>query len=241
MGDGTHTFHPMDSKSIRKPNIQDALLLVQSLRHSLVDQNVSRGFSGPARAVSGVVALLAACGLAIWAPNGTPFQTHIHLAVWALVLLVASIINAGALLHFFFNDPQVNRDPRRLRPVMHAVPPLAVGAVLTLAFVLQRNPDPLFGIWMCMFGLVNFASRDTLPSIISYAGIFYIIAGTACLVAPGFQFTNPWPMGIAFFAGEVASGMILIVDRRRLKSVQAMIRQNSQANNSQANNSGGMA
>jgi len=233
------TVRLMDSKSLRPPNIQDALLLVQSLRHGLVDRNVSRGFSGPARAISGVIALMTACGLAIWAPAGTPFQTHIHLFAWALVLLIASIINAGALLHFFLNDPQVNRDPRRLRPVLHAVPPLAVGAVLTLAFVLQRNPDPLFGIWMCMFGLVNFASRDTLPSIISYAGIFYILAGSACLVAPGFQFTNPWPMGIAFFAGEVASGMILIVDRRRLKSVQALLRNNSKPN--QGTEPGGMA
>ena len=200
---------------MRSANLHDALLVVQSLRRSLLDGQVSRGISGPGRVAAGIIALAAA---ALMASRVFPDTARAHLLGWGAVLLLASLINGFALLWYFLHDPQVGRDPRRLRPLLDAVPPLVVGAGLTLAFVLKREPDPLFGIWMCMFGLVNFASRNALPSLIGVAGVFYIVCGLVCLTAPNFSFTNPWPMGVVFFSGELASGLILMMDRRRLIS-----------------------
>lgn len=208
---------------MRTVNLHDALLLVQSLRHSLIEGQVSRGLTGPGRVVSGCIALLACMILSTPMIPSTP---RAHLLAWGVVLLLASLINGFSLLYFYLNDKQVNRDIRRLRPLLDALPPLAVGAGLTVAFVLKREPDPLCGIWMCMFGLVNLASRNSLPSLISFAGMFYIAGGLVCLILPGFSFTNPWPMGIVFFTGELTSGLVLMMDRRRLKAVQALIPQN---------------
>jgi hypothetical protein len=70
----------------------------------------------------------------------------------------------------------------------------------------------LAGIWMCLFGLANLASRHVLPRQISQVGWFYIACGTACLLVSDISFLNPWPMGIVFFLGEWAGGIILHFD-----------------------------
>ena len=43
-----------------------------------------------------------------------------------------------------------------------------------------------------------------------------LLAGAVCLLWPGCEFRNPWPMGIVFFCGEMAGGLILYLDRRRV-------------------------
>jgi hypothetical protein len=39
------------------------------------------------------------------------------------------------------------------------------------------------------------------------------------------MFPNPWPMGIVFFIGETAGGMILYLDRRRYSSFDRYMKQ----------------
>jgi hypothetical protein len=83
--------------------------------------------------------------------------------------------------------------------------------------VLRGNLDLLFGIWMLMFGLTNLVSRHVLPRAINLVGLFYIAAGSAWMLTPGLSFMTPWTMGIVFFAGEWAGGLILYADGKRLE------------------------
>ncbi len=101
--------------------------------------------------------------------------------------------------------------------------PLAVGGVLTVAFALHGLHRYLFGMWMCMFGLMNFASRHVLPRSICLVGLFYVVCGSVWLFAPGLSFLNPWPMGIVFFAGEWVGGLILYIDDRRYGEERLLI------------------
>jgi hypothetical protein len=50
-----------------------------------------------------------------------------------------------------------------------------------------------------------------------------VIGGVICLLVPGIPFTNPWPMGIIFLAGELTGGTILYLDRRRYASFDKFI------------------
>jgi hypothetical protein len=133
------------------------------------------------------------------------------------------LLNGGALLHWFLSDQEVNRNVHRLTPVLDVVAPLVVGGILTAALVLHGLHRYLFGTWMCMFGLVNLASRHVLPRSICLVGLFYIACGGVWLLAPGLKFVNPWPMGLVFFAGEWVGGMILHLDDRRYGEERLLI------------------
>ena len=42
----------------------------------------------------------------------------------------------------------------------------------------------------------------------------YMACGGGILLSSGLSFLNPWPMGAVFFIGEVAGGMILLVQKK---------------------------
>ncbi len=193
-------------------HIHAALAQVRELQRQVLERQRFRGYSDKARAASGGVAMLAAI---ILASPRMPRTELTHLMVWLLVFLFALIANYGAVTYWFLNDPKVKRDIRKLKPTLDVFPPLGVGAILTLALVLRGDFHYLFGIWMCLFGLANLASRHVLPRPIAYVGLYYLTAGTLCLFIPPLTFTNPWPMGVVFFLGEGTSGIILRLDQRR--------------------------
>ena len=193
-------------------HIHDALSQVRKLREAVLEKRQFRGYSGPARMFSGGIALAGAAVLA-WLQPATAAG---HLIGWGAVLVAALLLNYGALLYWFLRDPQVGRDPAMLQPAFDAIPPLAVGAAFTAACLLRGHYDLLFPVWMCMYGLAHIPYRNSLPHANYGVGLFYIAAGTACLFWSGAIFTNPWPMGLVFFAGEMAGGTILHLNRTRL-------------------------
>ena len=195
-------------------HILDALSQVRQLQQTLLQRIRFHGFSGPTRAISGTLALVMAI---LMSTPYYPQTTRAHLYGWGGVLLAALLLNGGALIHWFLHDSAVQRNPRRLRPVLDVIPPLFIGAVLTAALILRHRPELLFGVWMLMFGQTNLASRHVLPRAINFVGLFYIVAGTAWILTPGMSFMHPWPMGIVFFAGEWAGGLILYIDGKRME------------------------
>ncbi|MCF7839045.1 MAG: hypothetical protein K9N49_10495 [Candidatus Marinimicrobia bacterium] len=195
--------------------VREALDLVRELQGTVLDGQAFRGYSGWTRAASGVGALGAA---AVMSRGFYPATNWAHVIGWGALFVAALFLNAGALLYWFWFDPRVRRDVRRLRPILDSVAPLAVGGALTYGLLQHRLFDPLFGVWMCMFGLTNWASRLVLPRPIAWVGIFYILCGAVWLALPGAAFLNPWPMGLIFFAGELAGGLILHFDQTRYLS-----------------------
>jgi len=193
-------------------HIHHALAQVRELQRHVLERQRFRGYSGEARAASGTIALGAAMVLG---SGRVGTSDTAQLIGWSIVFLSALIINYGAVMYWFLNAPEVKRDIRKLRPTIDVFPPLVVGAVISLALVSRGEYHYLFGIWMCLYGLANLASRHVLPRSIALVGLFYIATGTVCLFFTAISFTNPWPMGIAFFIGEWASGLILHFDQRR--------------------------
>ncbi len=167
--------------------------------------------------MSGGVALIASCLLHFHLLPSDNFGTTL---VWGSVFLAAMILNLSALVYWFLHDEAVDRDPHRLRPILDVMPPLAVGALFTFVLIWNRNFDPLYGTWMCMFGLTNLASRYVLPPAISLVGVFYILSGALCLLLPGIGFTQtPLAMGMVFCIGECSGGTVLHLDDRRYAAI----------------------
>ena len=193
-------------------NIHEALDHVREVKQAVLERQRFRGYSGPARIVSGSVALVAALAMST---AGFPDENLAHILGWGTVFIIAFLLNAVAVLWWFFHDPVSHRDIRMLKPTLDVLPPIAVGGVLTAVMILHGQYQYLFGIWMCLFGLTNMASRMVLPRLIWVVGVFYIAAGAVCLLTPSISFQNPWPMGLVFFAGELAGGSVLHIDGTR--------------------------
>jgi hypothetical protein len=186
-------------------HIHQALAQVRELKMRVINAQRFTGYSGRCRAATGTLALLAAV---ILNTNGYPRTPAAHLLGWGVVLVVSVIASYSAVLHWFLFNPDAQRDIRRLVPTVYALPPLAVGGILSVAMIRRGAYDSLFGTWMCLFGLANLTSRQILPKALWPLGLFYIGCGTACLFWPGLSFTNPWPMGIVFGIGEWIGGFI---------------------------------
>jgi hypothetical protein len=189
--------------------VQEALRQVQELKQKILEKQRFKGYSGRARAISGTLALGAAV---IFASPYWPATNGAHLAGWGIVFGLACLLNFGAILYWFLRDPAAKRDVRRLTPLIDTLPPLLVGGILTLGLIRHEFYSWFFPIWMCLFGLANLASRHVLPPAISTIGWFYILAGSLLLLIGPYPFTNPWPMGIIFFAGEWMGGIVLHFD-----------------------------
>jgi hypothetical protein len=186
-------------------HIHEALAQVQELKIRVINAQHFTGYSGRCRVVSGTLALLAALVLsADWYPK----TSTAHLLGWGVVLIVSVVVSYSAVLHWFLSDPDTKRDVRRLLPTVYALPPLAVGGILSVALIRCGAYNALFGTWMCLFGLANLSSRQVLPKALWPLGLFYIVSGTVCLFWPSLSFTNPWPMGIIFGIGEWIGGFI---------------------------------
>jgi len=196
-------------------HLHEALSQVKQLQESVLDKQRFGGYSGPARALSGAIALFAAVFMTT---RYYPQSVKAQILGWGGVFIIALLLNASALIYWFLNDSRVNRKIWRLKPIMDSVPPLIVGGALTASMILHGSHSYLFGIWMCMFGLTNLASRSVLPRMIGLVGVFYVICGVAWLFSPTTSIMNPLPMGLVFFAGEWAGGLILYLDERRYLS-----------------------
>jgi hypothetical protein len=196
-------------------HIHDALAQVRTLQEFIIEKNLFKGYSGTARIVSGFAAL---AGAALLGSGLVPPEPWAHLAGWGAVLAVGIVANYAALLYWFLFNADVQRNPLMLKPAMDAIPALAAGAALTLALVIHDNFDLLFGMWMSLYGLAQVAYRHSLPKGVYRTGLFYLVCGAACLLSPRVSFVNPWPMGLVFFAGEMAGGTLLIRDHRRTMS-----------------------
>lgn len=151
--------------------------------------------------------LAAIAVLVLWSPFFSDTE-RAHFFGWGCLFILAVLVNYGALAKWFLFDPEVDRDTRKLNPAFDLFPTIFVGGVLTFVLAQHELHDLLFGMWMSLFGIMNVISSRQLPRKIAWVGFFYISVGTILLVtAP--TFTNPWPMGLTFFIGELAGGYIM--------------------------------
>ena len=193
--------------------VRQAIAEVRELKDHIIERKRFRGYSGIARALGGLLAIVTA---AILSSSHYPRSAYLHAPAWGALALAGFLINGTALLRWFLSDPEVGRDARRLIPVFYALPPFLVGCALTLSMLLHENYHYLFGVWMCCYGLTNLSQNQVLPSSIRVVGLFYIICGIVILTIWRVPFINPWPMGIVFFIGELWGGTIFYLNRTGL-------------------------
>lgn len=187
--------------------IRQALKEVRNLKKNILDKQLFKGYSGRARALGGLFALLAG-GIAKISFLNNNSQTLFWF--WGFVFLSGFLINYGALV--FWIRIKENRSSNNLSIVLETLPVWLVGGVLTLALFANNQYDLLYGSWMCLFGLAQSITRPRLPKQITWIGLYYVACGTACLLLSNGIFSNPLLMGTVFFIGEFTAGIIMHTD-----------------------------
>ena len=187
-------------------HIHDALGQVDRLRSLILERRHFAGYSGTARMLGGLVALV---GTVVLARVPALQKMEFQLAGWSVVLAAALALNYGFLALWFLKNHFGSRRWQVLLPTLELFPALALGGIFTVALVLRGDYDLLFGNWMCFFGLAHMGYRHSLPRGILFVGLYYQVAGACCLLLPQISFLNPLPMGAIFFAGETVGGWIL--------------------------------
>lgn len=154
-----------------------------------------------------------------WEQVFVPATNITHLIGWGVVLVVGLAVNYASLFYWFLFNKAVGRNVVMLKPAMDAIPSLGMGALFSWVFIMSGQYNLLFGTWMCFYGLAQVAYRNSLPVGIYYGGLGYMICGAGLLLSGAASFVNPWPMGIVFFLGELAGGIVLL--KRKGRSVSS--------------------
>ena len=185
--------------------LHDALSQVQELRGIIFDKRYFNGYSGKSKILCGrlalMVSLLLASGL-------VPRSDYAYLIAWLSLGVVSVSINYAALLKWY---GELDKERRRLAviiPAIDAIPSILVGLILSIALISHGELDLLFGSWMSLYALSHLSYRMLLPKAYYGVGVFYLFCGFILLLFPQ-HFMNPWPMGLVFFTGEFAGGVIL--------------------------------
>lgn len=192
-----------------KPGIIEALADIRTLKNKVFDRQLFCGYSGHARIAGGVIAL---GGALLLSRGGVPADPKAHVIVWGIVCALSGIINLIALVTWWKKQ---QARLALLRPVIDLAAPFLVGGLLTFSLLSHAVYDLLFPLWMSLFGLMNIASRHTLPHAMVYLGWYYISAGALCFaLLPHTSFMNPLPMGVVFLIGETVGGLTFIKLRK---------------------------
>jgi len=187
-------------------SIDKALEDVRQVRNILLRRRLFQGYSGWPRLLCGLLALVTALILSL---DGVPRSNLVHLAAWGALLVIALLLNYGALAWWFFGHDENRRNPSSIKPALDAVPSLAAGAILSIALIIHNHYNLLFGCWMIMYGLAQTSYTSQLTRGVYYTGIVYMIFGSV-LALPAQPFTEPLPMGAMFCLGELAGGLCLL-------------------------------
>jgi hypothetical protein len=185
----------------------ETLRKIRQLSDNVRRRRRFQGYAGWPRMLSGAVTLVAAFVMTstTWVPTTAPA----HLASWTIVLAIALAVNYGHLAWWFFSHKEIRTRPAELKPALDALPPLAAGAVLSIALILHGHYNLLFGTWMLMYGLAQTTYAGKLPVGVYATGLVYMACGTLLLIMTP-PFTNPWPMALMFVCGELAGGLCLM-------------------------------
>jgi len=191
--------------------LRQALAEISAIRTQVARETQFRGYGPRSTAASGALAILVASAQALWL-KATRGDARLFLMVWVSTAVVAAGICAWETyirtrkVHFGFSREMIQAAIEQFLPAM------VVGLMLTVVLV-QAAPRELWmlpGLWQLSFSLGIFASCRFMPRPMFAVGLWYLVAGLACLAIEGGPHElSPWAMGIPFGIGQLFLAAVL--------------------------------
>ena len=191
--------------------IDKALEQISEIHEHLAKSQMYRGYRAVPAVLSGILAIVAAWIQPFIASGVDP---RVFVLYWTLVAVAAFLIIGGRVIYGYLReeDPHVRR--RTATVVGQLAPSLAVGLILTLAFLVPEDRSLISflpGIWALLYGLGLSASKPFLPRMMGWVALFYILCGCVLLrraVDLDLVSLSPWEIGIPFGIGHILGGLI---------------------------------
>lgn len=129
------------------------------------------------------------------------------LAVWLGEAVLGVVVGGAAIVQKarVVNDPLLSGPGRRFG--LSFLPPIVVGALLTLALYRGQLFSLMPGTWLLLFGTAVATAGAFSVRIVPLMGACFIVLGAAALFAP-FRWW-PWFMAAGFGGLNIAFGIII--------------------------------
>ncbi len=192
-------------------DLDKALADISEIRSQMARGTEFRGYGPATLAATGGLALLAAAGQALWLrdPAGSVGR---YIALWGLTAAISvTLIGLDMILRSRRIHSGLAQE--MIWSAVEQFLPAGVAGGLLTAVLWQYAPESLWmlpGLWQIVFSLGVFACCRFLPRAMFAVGIWYLIAGLACLVlAQDERAFSPWAMGVPYGVGQLLVGAIL--------------------------------
>jgi hypothetical protein len=183
-------------------DLNQALVEIRSIRRQMAQNTVFRGYGPATLFATATVAALTGLVQAYLLPDPAahPVQYVIlwlTIAAFCAALIGTQMLTRANRLHSGMADEMIRM------AVAQFLPAAAAGAILP--FVLLHVTQNVFwmlpGLWQIIFSLGVFASRRCLPRPMLLVGIWFLLAGMACIALGDTRSLAPVTMSGAFSVG----------------------------------------
>ena len=191
--------------------LQRALSDLEEVRDRLSRVQRFEGYSAPASAASGLVALL--CGvvqLRIAPMPHTPADVNAYLGIWLTCLAIGLALNYGAVAAWVFKHHSAFSQGQFRSAARSIAPSIVLGGALTLGLVNHSDFALLPGAWFALYALGIFASRGAIPRPVlgvafafATLGLFFLTTGLDAIAL------SWWVMPLGFGLGQLAIGYFI--------------------------------
>ena len=192
-------------------DLEKALADISEIRSQMARGTEFRGYGPATLAATGGLALLAAIAQTLWLPNPA-VHVGLYVALWGSAAGISvTLIGLDMILRSWRIHSGLAQE--MIWAAVEQFLPAGVAGVLLTLTLLQYSPDDLWmlpGLWQIVFSLGVFACCRFLPRAMFAVGIWYLLAGLACLVlAQDAHAFSPWAMGVPYGVGQVLVAAIL--------------------------------
>jgi hypothetical protein len=191
--------------------LHQALAEIRAIRTQVARGTQFRGYGPRSIAASGVLALGVAAVQAAGA-GGAKHDLSAFLTVWVTVAAISVVLSAwetvtrARRVHDGFAKEMTHAAVEQFLPAIVAGVLLTVVLVNAAAQVSWMLP----GLWELIFSLGIFASCRFLPRPMFGVGLWYLVAGLACIAVESLSRSlSPWAMGIPFGVGQLLVACVL--------------------------------
>jgi hypothetical protein len=196
-------------------DVERALSDIAEVRERLARAERFEGYSGPAAAASGIVAIIAGGVQYARVPHpATPAGFSAYLAIWMSCLGVALLLNYGAVVFWLIKNHRPSAQSQFRTAALSIAPSVLLGGALSAALAAHGDYSLLPGTWFAFYAVGLFASRHAIPSGALPVMIAFGVLAVAFVATPLEHLALSWwvvPLG--FGLGQLAIGYLLARER----------------------------
>ncbi len=191
--------------------LHDAVSQIDEIQRRLARAETFHGYRAATIAGTGAFALIGAALQTGIAPR--PLEQPIaYVSLWGSIAAGCLLFSVAQVIWRAWSSGSPLTTRQTWLALQEFLPCPVAGAVVT-AVISESAPDALWllpGLWSLFFGLGVWASRRLLPAPVAGVGIYYLLAGSVCLLAGRGEWAcSPWLMLATFGVGQTALAIIM--------------------------------